>query len=356
MDNLFKLVNPLEIWIPVNITYFHFSLKETAQLPKLQLFLLSAIADYNAETDVIVDATQLSKNLIEQELHDMYKQKLLEFNAEGHYQLTQLSYRLLHYDILISQMNELNSPFTFNYVTGDIKAGMNPELKEKPEGIVANKVVSIFEIDCIEPQEIKNPLLIAFPFLYDDEDDVVDDFLDNIVIEANHEKDNKWKRMYITHLPISASTAQQDELKIRCYMNQMRYKVYDSFFENHVSILKMIRDISMFDATLLNSKALDLLQRWDLYSCAKEKTENFYINPINGAVFDGEFSAINSTKSVVFDVQDFEMPDMDEAIISEKIKSYDTNGFLLKKISDEVIPYISALPVACLVDKIMERT
>lgn len=356
MDNLFKLPAPLEIWVPIKNTEFTFSLKESSQLPKLQRFLLTAISDYSADADMIIDATRLTKTVIIQELNEMYKEKLLESDDNGNYQLTDLSRRLLSYIRLTEKMNETNAVFSFNLVTGNIQTGIDTELNDNPDGVTANRTVSVFEIDCFEPAEIKDVLIEAFPFLAEDggSDEEIDDFLENIVITSSHEKVNKWKKMYITHLPLAVSPAQKQELNVRCYVVKKMYRAYDSFFEDKQSLLSEIKDIYEYDPLLLREKGVELLTRWDEYTRIKNNVICLYGNPIDGSVCGSFVQPEDHSRGIAFDISLFSAVSADNCAFADALSGCDSAGFELREIGSENIPYVSSIPVQCLADKIEE--
>ena len=351
MNNLYELNTPLELWVPIKTTKFIFSLKESAQLPKLQLFLLSSIEKYDADSAALEDATLLSPNVIQQEMHTMYKQKLLQINQDQEYELTDLSRRLLQYGELIEKINESENLFTFNFVTGDLQVTKDDNFYDKPNGVIANKVVSEFEISCIEPLDIKEVLQQGFSFLNPKNVDL-DDFLENVVIEPVFDKSDKWSVMYITHLPLDVVSDEEGFVYIKNYVVQREYHVYDQFFETNSSIMTLLEKINDFDTGLLSDKGTAIMVRWTEYQKEKKNIIQLYENPIDKSVHTGCFSQKTKFKKIVADMEQYESVSIDEEPFECELKNVPTNGFSLKLVSEKKISYISSLPVRCIVSRL----
>ena len=351
MDNLSKLETPLEIWIPVNITHFQFSLKESAQISKLNLFFLSALAEHHATVEEIEDATQLSVYVIRQELQSMYQQKLLKLNEDDTYQLTELSEALLHYQNLLSAVNAQNTAFLFNFVTGEIDLTEKFRLYEKPNGITAKKTVSLFEIDCIEPFEIKDLLLEAYPFLKEEEEELLNDFLENMVIEAVHEKNDAFLKKYITHLPVRTEEETEQNLKMISYVYQLEYQPYDAYLEENASVMQKIQEINLFDSAFLTEKAKSLLNRVESYQQAKKQTFYVYVNPVTMQAEEGIFEGSYSPKKAVFDLNQYSLETPYEEIASEFLKEHSVTTFELQKVNDTKVFYSTAIPMEYIISE-----
>ena len=351
MNNLSKLETPLEIWIPVNITHFQFSLKESAKISKLNLFFLSALAEHHATVEEIEDATQLSVHVIRQELQSMYQQKLLKLNEDDTYQLTELSESLLRYQNLLSSINAQSTAFLFNYVTGEIDLLKKFQWYEKTNGITAKKIVSLFEIDCIEPLEIKELLLEAYPFLKEEEELLLNDFLENMVITAVHEKNDVFLKKYITHLPARAEEESEQSLKIISYLYQLEYQPYDAYLEENASVTQKIQEINLFDSALLTEKAKSLLNLVESYQQAKKNTIYVYVNPVTMQAEEGIFEGSCNPKKAVFDLSQYSLETPYEEIASEFLKEHSVTPFELQKVNDTKVSYSTAIPVEYIISE-----
>lgn len=358
MDNLFKLKSPLKIYIPVINVKFKFSLKETAKLSSIYIIFLSAISNYNASIDLLSDFTMFEKSVIECELHNMYKQQLLEMDENGNYKLTQLSRRLLKYTEWTEKMNEMNTRFTLNMVTGTIQIEKgNEKSNVGADEVKANKIMSKFAIDTIDAMEIKETLISAYPFLLNVENAEVDDFIENIIVESSCEKEEKWKLMYITHLPLGYFQTEQEHINIKCSVVQKEYEIYDEYIENNIRIISEMKNVHNFDSSLLSKKGIELLERYNLYCKAKADNIRFYINSIDKSVHDGVFSVPKSKKvmKTAFNIQDYDCSEVDERLINDSLAGYDTNGFEVKEVMNSVITYNAVLPVDCIVEEVKEN-
>ena len=348
MDSFKLLSKPIEIWVPVIKAKLIFSLSESVQLPKLHYFFLASIYNYNADIDLLVDVTNLSEQVVRQEFHEMYKQKLLILNDSGSYVLSDLACRLLRYVDNIKKMNEQDITLLFNLVTRDIKI-LDEEPDDKPYGAVAEKVAFANEIDCMELSEIKDILLNSYPFLGGDEEEI-DDFFENLVIRS--QKTNKWKKMYITALPLLPSKAQPEEFNVRCFVKQKEFRSYDSFFEENEDIIFKMEEIADFNPALLSDEGKSLLDRSKLYRQKREEPIVMYYNPVAGYVEQGKFKSefFPKNQKHAFDIQQFSEFDSDDEVFEKELEKLDTNDFDIVSKSELIIPFTAALSVACITE------
>ena len=349
-DNMFRLPSPLELWAPMKVVKFNFSLNEAVQLPKLQMFLLSAILKYKADVNALVDATNFSKNVIEQELHNMYVQKLLKQEQEQSYTLTELSLRLLEYDRLIQQMNSSDEVFLFNLITGAVSNYSENAVTDKPDGITANKAVSVSEINLLEAIDLKDIFLQAFPFLQNIESEL-EELLDNIVIEASFVKSEKWQKIYITHFPADFSKTDKHErcINIKNYAVQRQYQVFDDYFETNMTQMNKIKDVYEFDPSLLTPHGIDLLKKCANYFTQKNNILNLYEDPVSSTVKQGAFSAGKDMLPCSFDLR--QLISADNEAFDRVIAQLPSSEFEIKVISEKIIPYVSRLPIKFISDK-----
>lgn len=357
MDEEKIIPNPLEIWCPVSIAGLSFSLKESLHLSKLHFFLLLAIANEHATVDEIVDVTQLSKNVITQELHEMYKQKLLNIQMDDkeNYCLTELSKKLLHYDELISKMNSTPVTFAFDLVTGILDESSTLDLYEKANGITANKMVSALEMDCIDPVDIRDTLCTTYPNLGDENESELLDFLDNLVIESKREKKIKWKKRYISYLPNKPLSQDTDKITFVTYVIQYRCRAFESYFEDNISILQSLERIKNFDSDMLNKKAVDILEKWFNYQETKKETVDFYYDPVLDEYTDGRKPSGTIPKKVAFTIEKTMFSVPDEVAIDKRIEKIKINDFNVTLKNKEIVQYEISIPTSWLRESIEEE-
>ena len=352
MNNCVTLRKPLELWIPYFVAQFKLSLAESAQLSPLHLFFLSAISQNNASENDLIDATKLSPIVIKQEMQQMCQQKLLDIKDEDSYILTELSNRLLHYQDLTIQMDHMNIPFMLNCVTGEISVANQSALMDIPEGVTANKIYSRSQLAWIEPIEIKDALLVAFPFLCDEKEEYVNDFLDSLIIEVVYQQNEnplKWRKMYVTELPLypyelltdSLQTDSFQNLKMCMYFHKLEYRIYDEFFENNVEIIRHLQELQSFDDLLLSEKANEILDRWTAYLQKRNHAVILYVDPISGLVYDEVcqkcLDGVKQSRTSVFSLIDYQISIDYINIASQKITEYDVNGFQYKLENDSLV-------------------
>lgn len=342
MSNLFKLSDPLEIWIPVKSFNFVFSLKESMSLSDFQTFILCGIQEYNAGSEQLVEATGLAKSVIDQELHDMCTRKLLEINEDGIYRLSELSKHLLDYGNTVRQMNESKKMFLVDLVTGDISQNTDDQTADKPEGVAAFGKAAEYEISCIEPSDIKEVLINAFQFLA--ETDNCEDFLDSIVMEPVVSKAQKWKRMYLTHLPLGEYTPGENEqcISIRGLLWKRTYRKYNPFFEDNSNIMIKLCEINSFDDTLISERGKALIDEWNTYKA--EKNITLYTDPITGTV-DTSAPIETPVKKYAVDLIKFSQFSCQNELFEQSLAESGIGSNEVKVVSpDEPVYYYSCVP------------
>ena len=355
MEELYQLAEPIEVFVPVIRSVFTFSLKESVQMPKLQEFILSAIDKYRSDMIGLADATRLPQNVIEIELNEMYRQKLLCLDNDHHYQLTDLSGRLLRYKALVDRMNGQSTVFVLNLVTGEIRPESEVKCFEKPEGLAANSVISPFQISGVYAPDIKQQLCGAFNL--DMNDDLTDELLENIVIESQM-TDHLWVRMSITHLSADENSAcSKDCVLINNYMIQREYAPFDEYFENHQTLMEAVQLIQNKGEDLLNAKGLELFDRWKKYQQQKNTRISLYENPVNRTVYTGVWqSSADVVRKIMVDMNQFyTITSADDEAFEKKLAELQDIAFPLKMISQKKTSYISAVPACCMVYEIKEE-
>ncbi len=218
-------------------------------------------------------------------------------------------------------------------MTGEIDLLKKFQWYEKTNGIIAKKIVLLFEIDCIEPLKIKELLLEAYPFLKEEEL-LLNDFLENMVITAVHEKNDVFLKKYITHLPVRPEEESKQSLKIISYLYQLEYQPYDAYLKENASVTQKIQEINLFDSALLTEKAKSLLNLVESYQQAKKNTIYVYVNPVTMQAEEGIFEGSCNLKKAVFDLSQYSLKTPYEEIASEFLKEHSVTPFELQKVND----------------------
>jgi len=108
-----------KIYIPLKPVIVNFYQKEEVELDAFQNFILEAI-DENATLEQIMDATQLTKNVIETEILHMESQKLL-VKEEDIILLSELSKNILMISRSVAMLNEEKKIVCINLITGNVE-------------------------------------------------------------------------------------------------------------------------------------------------------------------------------------------------------------------------------------------
>lgn len=108
-----------KVYIPLKPVILHFHEKEEVELNAFQKFILEAVEE-NIAIDQMMDATQLTKNVIESELLQMECQKLLLREGDM-VVLSELSKDILMISRSVASMNNEKKVICINLITGGIE-------------------------------------------------------------------------------------------------------------------------------------------------------------------------------------------------------------------------------------------
>ncbi len=130
-----------KIYIPLKPVTVKFHEKEEVELNAFQYFILEAVEDH-ATVDQMIEATQLTKNVIESELLHMENQKLLTREG-GIVVLSELSKNILMISRTVEMLNEEKKIMCVNLISGDME-GYEEEIYqvEEKELVLREKIRS----------------------------------------------------------------------------------------------------------------------------------------------------------------------------------------------------------------------
>ena len=107
------------IYVPLKPVIVKFHEKEEVELNAFQKFILEAV-ESNATVEQMVDATQLTKNVVESQLLQMEGQKLL-VRKEDTIELSELSKNILMISKSVVALNDEKKIMCINLITNDIE-------------------------------------------------------------------------------------------------------------------------------------------------------------------------------------------------------------------------------------------
>lgn len=121
-----------KIYIPLKPVIVYFHEKEEVELNAFQKFILEAVEE-NVAIDQMMDATQLTRNVIESELLQMELQKLLLREGDA-VVLSELSKNILMISRSVADMNHEKKTIYINLITGEIEGYEERVYYEVKEG------------------------------------------------------------------------------------------------------------------------------------------------------------------------------------------------------------------------------
>lgn len=352
IERVVKLDPPWELWVPVKIASFSFSLKESVQLSNLDHFMLSAILEHNTSEDDIADATMLAPLSIRTELHSLYAQKLLEMDPNGKYILTEQSKLLLTFGKMVDKLNKVAAEFSFNTLSGKLKLYDESLSDKEPTGTKAIKHLSELELACVDPIDIKDVLLEAFPFISEYDIDT-DHFLDSLVIEPRFEKGEKWTPMYLMGLSPCTNNIGKGIIA-KGYTIQKKCRAYNKNFEDFKPYLEHLKAVSDFNSTLLSETGIEMLSRYEEYNELRKKYTIINIDPINHSVKIVDKPREESrAKRAVFDLNELLQNDMNDKAVIEDVREQLGIKYDLTFVEEEEhIPFYIQIPIENFVERV----
>lgn len=279
--------------VPVMTIGFSFHEKEEYSLNTFQTFLISSI-ERNASICQIVDATQLTENVIRSEINQLISQKLLaEYN--GAIVLSDLSQHILKVSRVIKQLNNESKKVTINLITGElypcVPAETNKQEYIPPQPVQEQPfrmtpLISNWEIDGLS---IKDEESTAFFKSYMDSfadmsDDEISDILTSLYIEYDTKQDSKisYRPVQVNYLPcLLGGVKNQPESKkhqetedtdppatfgVQGYKMTFTYCLKSRFIEENREILNLLSPLYEKDRSLISEKGLHYMEKYEAHS------------------------------------------------------------------------------------------
>lgn len=280
-----------QINIPYRKVSVKFIEKEEVALNAFQYFLLDAIEE-GASIRQITDSTQLTKYVIETELLQMEKQKLV-IKKEDAFEITDISKKIMLVAKTIKKLNEEHRIFFVNLINGDVEYLSDADFTV-PENNALSLKPKITNLDGIS---IENNMdffaenLDAFRSL--DEDDV-EVILSSIYAEFHviKEKDEHHKIYYkkkaVTGLPclIGDTTEKKINKENSILVESTCVKVSFGFtaprINKYSKVLPQVEKINQRYPELLSEEAEKLMEEKNLCEMYKEKDMRYLFDCTSG--------------------------------------------------------------------------
>ena len=254
-----------EILIPIQIVEVTFCEKEETSLSAFQNFILEAI-ELGKEIDQIVEATLLTKNVVETEIVQMVSQKLL-IKEKDTVSLSELSKKILMIARCVRSLNVEKKYVCINLITGDIEAF------DKELIIDYKDDSSLFLIPKISERDIDGISLeenISFfgnymdSFAGMDESDI-ETVLSSVFVEFKSVGKRKYMKELLSRIPCAIGEKNlqsqvENSIIAKGLLYKIEYKVESEIVKSNQSVLLELIAINTNNSDLISEKGHRVLK------------------------------------------------------------------------------------------------
>lgn len=343
MEQYIKYQN--KIYIPIQVVKISFHKKEELSLNTFQNFILEAI-DSGCNLDQIVDATLLTKNVVETEIIQMINQKLL-IREDEKITLSDLSKKIQMISKSVINLNKEEKEICINLVTGDIES-----LNEK---IIIDKVdeKKLFIYPKITEKTLDGISLednITFLETYMDsfkemhEDDIAI-ILNSVFIEFETIGGKKYIEKTIYRIPCIIgynsilSEQNKNSITAKGLVYKIKYKIESEIVNKYKNVISELNNINTIDNTLLSERGLYVLKQNKICKEYNNTELVCFYDTISGQFCFDKFN-VQKSKNIRYNLQ---LPilynlsnDIKNNIIKELRKYYninDENEFIVQEVN-----------------------
>lgn len=279
----------------INIPYIKVSVKfiekEEVALNAFQNFLLDAIEE-GASIRQIADSTQLTKYVIETELLQMEKQKLV-LKKGNEFEITDISKKIMLVAKTIKKLNEEHRIFFVNLINGDVENLSDADftVPENNELVLKQKIINLDGISIEDNMDFFAENLDTFSSLGEDDVEVI---LSSIYAEFNviKEKDDQNKIVYkkkaVIGLPclIGDTTVEKINKENSILVESTCVKVFFGFTTSKINkyseVLSQVEEMNQRYPELLSEEARKLIEEKNLCETYKEKNIRYLFDCTSG--------------------------------------------------------------------------
>lgn len=209
------IITDKDLLIPIKPVYVKFFEKEEVLLNAFQNFILEAVEE-KASIEQMMEATLLTKTVIETEMVHMEEQKLL-MRREDKFEITEISKSILLVSRCVKALNAENIKVGINLITGEIEEydPENDSVIEKCDIILSPKIMTkdLDGISIDDNNSFFSTYMKTFESLKIEE---VEKVLASVYLEFQGEKNEeskntvKYKRIQVNKMPCLIGTENSD--------------------------------------------------------------------------------------------------------------------------------------------------
>lgn len=276
----------------INIPYIKVSVKfiekEEVALNAFQNFLLDAI-EKGTSIKQIADSTQLTKYVIETELFQMEKQKLV-IRKENEFEITDISKKIMLVAKTIKKLNEEHRIFFVNLINGEVENLNDADftVPKNNELVLKQKMMNLDGISIEENMDFFAENMDTFSSLGEDDVEVI---LSSIYAEFNVIKGKDkvvYKKKAVIGLPclIGDNTVEKINKENSVLVESTCVKVSFGFTTSRINkyskVLSQVQELNHKYPELMSEEARKLIEEMYLCEIYKEKNIRYLFDYVSG--------------------------------------------------------------------------
>lgn len=329
-----------KVFIPVQVVEVSFFEKEEMALSAFQNFILEAIDSGNG-LDQIVEATLLTRNVVETEIVQMINQKLL-VREEENVVLSDLSKKIQMISRSVINLNKEKKNVCINLMTGAIEAFDKETIindKDEKELSMHSKITER-DLDGISLEEnttFFGNYMDSFSGM--DKNDV-ETVLGSVFVKFKTVGKKQYIKKTLRRIPCAIGgyvlqSQIEDSITVRGLMYQVEYKVESEIVNDYKNIISKLDTVNEIDSELLSEKGLYILKQHKICKDYNEKALVCVYDAISGQ-FHFDKQRIKKSKNtrcnlqlpILYDLSD----DIKNNIVKELRKHYSiSDDFTIKE-------------------------
>lgn len=275
-------------YLKVEVKFFE---KEEVSLNAFQKFLLEAIVE-GASIQQIMDATQLTKNVVESELLQMETQKLI-YSEGSKYFVTDISQKIMMISKTVTTLNSEENAFCVNLITGEIEKRDDSIfcVPEKDAYILRQKILNL---DGISIEDNMDFFAENIEILSKLETDEIQTVLSSIYAEFSALKEGTnqtivyYKKKNLVGLPcligeeIFDVINQETSIMIEAMCNLISFSFTTESLEKYANVLKTINELNTRYPELISDEAKKVIHDERLCESYNKNAKKFIYDCTSG--------------------------------------------------------------------------
>lgn len=257
----------IDVLVPVQIVEVTFCEREETSLNAFQYFILEAI-NCGKKAEQIAEATLLTRTVIETEIEQLIRQKLL-IHKDDSIGLTELSRKILLVSECVKKLNNEKKWLCINLMTGNLRAYEAEKIVEDHEilSLVLHPKISEKEIDginLVENMSFFREYMTVFSEMNDSD---IDRVLSSVYVKFKTINGNKKKyiKKVFSKIPcVIGKNIKQNQgqslITAKGWLYRIRYEVDSDIVKSEQAVLKELITVEQHDRGLISSKGYAVLE------------------------------------------------------------------------------------------------